>query len=83
MPPLRARILVLRAVSFRLLATLTMSPSPTKAIAVGPSRNSLSSLTPASSAARFVSVFLTTENRAPCLRISPRTSSISFIVKPR
>jgi hypothetical protein len=42
-----------------------------------------SSGTPASSAARFVSVFLTTVKRAPCLSTSVRTPSISGMVSPR
>ena len=83
MPPRRLRIFVWRAVSFSAFATPTMSPSPTKAIAVGPSRSSTSSGTPASSAARFVSVFLTTVKRAPCLSTSVRTPSISGMVSPR
>ena len=77
------RIFVWRAVSFSALATATMSPSVTKAIAVGPTRNSFSWSTPATSAARFVSVFLTTEKRAPCFRSSPLTVSISVMFRPR
>jgi hypothetical protein len=60
-----------------------MSPSPTNAIAVGPSRSSVSACTPASSAARLVSVFLTTEKRAPWWSNSVRTPSISDIDRPR
>ena len=77
------RIFVFLAVSLSVFATATMSPSPTNAIAVGPSRSAVSVSSPASSAARFVSVFLTTEKRAPCARICVRTSSSSPTERPR
>ncbi len=82
-PPRTLRIFVWRAVSESAFATPTMSPSPTKAMAVGPSRSSMSSGRPASSAARFVSVFFTTVKRAPCFSTSVRTPSISGIDSPR
>ena len=71
------------AVSLSVFATATMSPSPTNAIAVGPSRSAFSVSRPASEAARFVSVFFTTEKRAPCSRSFVRTSSSSLTDRPR
>jgi hypothetical protein len=54
-----------------------------KAIAVGPSISSSTSVVPACSAARLVSVFFTTVKRAPASSSLPRSSSISGIVRPR
>ena len=54
-----------------------------KAIAVGPSSSARSSVVPAASAARRVSVFLTTEKRAPCVSRSVRSLSMSVTVSPR
>ncbi len=82
-PPLTTRTSVLPA-SSSAFATATGSPSVSrKAIAVGPSRSVTRPSTPAASAARFVSVFLTTVNRAPCSISLPRSSSISETVRPR
>jgi hypothetical protein len=82
-PPLIERTFVFLAVSSSVFATATMSPSPTNAIAVGPSRSAVRLSSPACSAARFVSVFLTTVKRAPCSRIFVRTSSSSVTERPR
>src|SRR5690242_185793 len=73
-----------RAVSFKTFAAAAGSPSALmKAMAVGPSISSSSFWTPACSAASFVSVFLTTEKRAPVSKSLERSSSISGIVRPR
>ena len=58
-PPLITSGGLVRAKSRRPLAASTASPF-TKAMAVGPTSSSVSSGTPASLAARLVSVFLTT-----------------------
>jgi hypothetical protein len=61
-----------------------MSPSASrKAIALGPSSNASSASAPAASAARRVSVFLTTVKRAPLSSSRVRSSSICGIVSPR
>ena len=66
-PPRIARIFVSRAASLSAFATATGSPSAsTNAIAVGPSSSASSASAPAASAARRVSVFLTTAKLAPC-----------------
>ena len=78
-----AMIFVSRAASLSAFATATMSPSPTNAIAVGPSSNSTRLGTPASSAARFASVFFTTENFAPCFKSSVRTPFSCVTSSPR
>ncbi len=83
MPPLIDRISVLAA-SFSALATATGSPPLSRnAIAVGPSSSASSSVVPAASAARLVSVFLTTENFAPWVSRSVRSLSMSVTVRPR
>ena len=56
---------------------------PLNAIADGPSSSASSESTPAASAARRVSVFLTTLSRAPCSSSVPRRPSICGIVRPR
>ncbi len=72
------------AASSSALATATGSPSDSRnAIAVGPSSIASSASMPADSAARFVSVFLTTEKRAPCSISFVRSSSSSVTVRPR
>jgi hypothetical protein len=71
-------------VSFKIFAAAAGSPSASmNAIAVGPSIKSSNCLTPASSAASRVSVFLTTEKRAPVSNSLERSSSISGIDSPR
>ena len=83
-PPRIWRTLVSRAALLSALATATGSPSVSRnAIAVGPSSSASSASAPASSAARRVSVFLTTWKRAPCSRSSPRSLSMSVTVNPR
>jgi hypothetical protein len=83
-PPRMTSTSFARAVSFKTLAAAAGSPSASmNAIAVGPSISSSSCLTPASSAASRVSVFLTTEKRAPLSSSFVRSSSISLIVRPR
>ncbi len=82
-PPLIDRISALAA-SFSAFATATGSPSLSRnAIAVGPSSSASSSVVPAASAARLVSVFLTTVKRAPCPIRSVRSLSMSVTVRPR
>ena len=77
-------IKVVRAASASAFATATGSPFASRnAIAVGPSSSASSASAPAASAARRVSVFLTTAKRAPCSRSLPRSSSICDIVNPR
>ena len=84
MPPRIARIFVVFAESASAFATATMSPSASmKAIAVGPSSMASSASAPAASAARLVSVFFTTVNRAPCSISFVRRSSISVTERPR
>ena len=56
---------------------------PLNAIAVGPSSRASSASAPAASAALRVSVFLTTEKRAPTSSSLPRNASISAFVRPR
>ena len=76
--------MVSRAVSESAFATATGSPSvSTNAIAVGPSSSASSDSLPTSSAARRVSVFLTTWNRAPLPRSFARSSSSCAFVSPR
>ena len=66
-PPRISSTFVSRAESASAFATATMSPSASmNAIADGPSSSASSASAPAASAARRVSVFLTTESRAPC-----------------
>ena len=65
-PPRNARIFVSRAASLSAFATATGSPpASTNAIAVGPSSSASSASAPAASAARRVSVFLTTVKPGP------------------
>jgi len=80
-PPLTARILVDRAASVSFLATGAGS-SAMKAIAVGPSRNSIRLGRSACSAASFASVFFATRNDAPASR-SERRSSASRGTRPK
>ena len=83
-PPRIERIFVSRAASLSAFATATASPSlSTNAIALGPSSSASSASAPAASAARRVSVFLTTEKRAPCSISLLRNPSISEFVRPR
>src|SRR5256885_4506465 len=83
-PPRISSTRVSRAASTRAFATATGSPSDSRnAIAVGPSSSARSVSDPAASAARFVSVFLTTAKRAPCSISLERSSSIWGMVKPR
>ena len=75
---------MLLAVSPSAFATATGSPPLSmNASAVGPSSSASSESAPASSAARFVSVFLTTWKRAPASISRVRSSSIWGIVRPR
>ena len=75
---------VLEAASRSAFATAAGSPSDsTNAIADGPSSSASSASAPAASAARRVSVFLTTAKRAPCSISFERRPSISAFVKPR
>jgi hypothetical protein len=61
-----------------------MSPSASmNAIAVGPSSSASSASAPAASAARRVSVFLTTLKRAPASISFVRSSSTCLFVRPR
>src|SRR5918995_6367161 len=83
-PPRTSSTRVSRAAAPNAFATATGSPSDSRnAIAVGPSRSASRASAPAASAARRVSVFLTTVNRAPCLSSSVRRPSICGIVRPR
>ena len=83
-PPRIASTFVLVAASRSAFATATGSPSDsTNAIADGPSSSASSASAPAASAARRVSVFLTTEKRAPCSSSFERRPSISAFVSPR
>jgi hypothetical protein len=83
-PPRISSTRVSRAASARAFATATASPSASmKAIADGPSSSASSWSAPAASAARRVSVFLTTLNRAPWSSSLVRSPSIWGIVSPR
>ena len=83
-PPRISSTFVSLAESASAFATATMSPSLSmNAIAEGPSSSASSASAPAASAARRVSVFLTTVNFAPCSISFPRRASICGIVRPR
>jgi hypothetical protein len=83
-PPRIASTFVSRAESASAFAAATMSPSDSmNAIALGPSSSVSSASLPAASAARRVSVFLTTLNRAPLSSSRERSESICGIVRPR
>ena len=83
-PPRIASTFVSRAESASAFAAATMSPSASRnAIALGPSSSVSSASAPAASAARRVSVFLTTVNRAPLSSRRVRSWSIWGIVRPR
>ena len=64
-------------------ASATSPPSGTKVKAVGPSSSALSSSAPALSAARMVSVFLTTRKPAPASLSLPRSSAAWGTLMPR
>ena len=83
-PPLNSSSVppLLRRKSDSALAAAAASPR-TKVIAVGPSRNAFSGSAPALSAARSVSVFLTTRKRASASRSVPRSSAACGTEMPR
>ena len=83
-PPRISSTFVSRAESASAFAAATMSPSVSmNAIALGPSSSASNASAPAASAARRVSVFLTTVNRAPLVSSRERRSSICGMVSPR
>ena len=82
MPPLNGSRFVVRAKSDTALAAVAASPR-TNVSAVGPASIAFRPSAPAWSAARSVSVFLTTRSVASASRSLPRSSAACATVMPR